>query len=158
MFQLDTYLYIKSKYNFYCGSFSYMPRSSVGGDLCSICRGTKLTRRYPWGIQRLVSTHQFPPVPDQLNPKCQGLHLFVCVGWGWGVGDLGLDQLNQSAKICPNLHLGGGCWWSRPTQPKCQDLSKCTFGGGGGWFRPTFLKYLSGGHSRNFEHKFCHGD
>ena len=109
----------------------------------------------------------------------------------------------QSAKICLNLHFqgGGGWWWSRPTQskvprsafrggggvdpdplnPKCQDLSKSTWGGGGGgcgsrptqpkvprsvqicifggggrgwWFRPTFLKYLSGGTQGILNQKF----
>ena len=84
--------------------------------------------------------------PDQLNPSakiCSNLHL--------GVGG-GMIQTNstQSGKICPNLHFrrGGGGWWSRPTQPKVpRSVQICIFGGGGegrwGRFGPTFLKYLS---------------
>ena len=59
------------------------------------------------------------------------------------------DQI-QSAKICPNFHFQGGYW--RPTQ--IQSAKICPnfhFFGGRGYSRPTFLKYLSGGHSRNFE-------
>ena len=63
-------------------------------------RGHLVTRRYPSGIQWLVSTHHFQQFLDQLNPKCQ--------------------DLSKSA------FLGGR-------------------GGVGWWFRPTFLKYLSGG-------------
>ena len=82
-----------------------------------------VTRRYPWGIQRLVSTHQFPHNPRDVQ---------TCIFWGVvgvGVGCVGLDQLN----------------------PKYQDLSKSAFfgegvgEGGGSWSRPTFLKYLSRG-------------
>ena len=85
--------------------------------------------------------------PDQLNPKCQDLSKSAFGGGG------GVVQTNstQSAKICPNLRGGGG--YSRSTQPKvprsvqifggggvvpdqlspkCQDLSKSEFGGGGG--------------------------
>ena len=36
----------------------------------------------------------------------------------------------QSAKICPNLHFARVGGWSRPTQKKCQDLPKFSWGGG----------------------------
>ena len=66
------------------------------------------TRRYPWGIQRLISTHQLPH-----NPKVPR-SVQICI-WGGGVGGWG---------------------WCGPDQinPKCQDLSKSAFseGGGGG--------------------------
>ena len=38
------------------------------------------------------------------QPKCQNLSKSTFGGEGVG----GADQLNQSAKICPNLHLGEG--------------------------------------------------
>ena len=62
-----------------------------------------VTRRYPWGIQRLVSTHQFPHNPRAIQ---------TCIFWVVvGVG-------------------GGGCW-SRPTQPKVpRSVQICIFGGG----------------------------
>ena len=98
--------------------------------------------------------------PDQLNPKCQDLSRSAFLGWGvggcGGAGGGGPDQLNpkcqdlsksafsggggevvvqtnstQSAKICLNLHLGGGDGvGGGPDQlnPKCQDLH---FQGGG---------------------------
>ena len=82
------------------------------------------TRRYPWGIQRLVSTHQL-----QHNPKVPR-SVQICI-WGlggWRVGGCVVQtKSTQSAKICPNLNF------RREGE------------GRGSWFRPTFLKYLSGG-------------
>ena len=117
-------------------------------------------------------------VPDQLNPKCHNLSN-ICI---WGVGVVQTNS-TQSVKICPNLHWREG-WCSRPTQPKVpRSVQICIFGGGGGeggsgvqthptqsakicpnlhwggggrgwWFRPTFLKYLSGGTQRILNQKF----
>ena len=55
--------------------------------LHSTMLNNKETRRYPWGIQRLVSTHQFP-----------------------GEGEVVVVQPNstQIAKIYPNLHFRRG--------------------------------------------------
>ena len=70
----------------------------------------KETRRYPWGIQQLVSTHQLPHKsgggsPDQLksqNPKCQDLPKFSLGG-----GVYSRPTQIRSAKICPNFHFPG---------------------------------------------------
>ena len=69
--------------------------------------------------------------PDQLNPKCQDLSKSAFSVLGEGV--VVQTDSTQSAKICPNLHGGGG---------------------GGGWFRLTFLKYLSGGTQGILNQKF----
>ena len=96
------------------------------------------TRRYPWGIQRLVSKHSnFHPGAGGWSRSTETQSAKICPR----------STATESAKICPNLHGGGGAGPGQ-VKPKCQDLSKSTFGGGewagiGGWFRPTFLKYLS---------------
>ena len=69
--------------------------------------------------------------PDQLKPKCHNLSKAGLLWVGGWVG-VGPDQLN----------------------PKCQDLSKSAFWGGGGGFRLTFLKYLSGGTQGILNQKF----
>ena len=58
--------------------------------------------------------------PGQIKPKVPR-SVQMCIWGGWSK-----PTQTQSAKICPNLHLGG--WW----------------------FRPTFLKYLSGGTQEIF--------
>ena len=59
------------------------------------CNNQK-TRRYPWGIQRLVSTHQLPHKS----------------------GDYSRPTQIQSAKICPNFHFRrGGGWWGGGSSP-----------------------------------------
>ena len=55
------------------------------------------TRRYPWGIQWLVSTYS-----NHQNPKCQDLPK---IQLGGGVLE---SQNTQSAKICLNFNLGEG--------------------------------------------------
>ena len=82
------------------------------------------------------------------NPKCQVLTRFSFSGeklgeGGRGLGEESVLQTNSNAK--------------------CQVLTKLLFSGGWGWvgvvgrgegaFQTTFLKYLSRGHSRNFEPK-----
>ena len=65
----------------------------------------------------------------------------VCVG-GRGSGP---DQLNPKCQDLSKAPLfGGGRWWSRPTQPKVPRSVQICIGWGGGGFRLTFLKYLSG--------------
>ena len=67
------------------------------------------TRRYPWGIQRLVSTYSnCNPVLGSQNSKCQDL---------------------------PKFLLGGGGVFCSSQNSKCQDLLKCKFSGGGAWWR-----------------------
>ena len=62
------------------------------------------TRRYPWGIQRLVSTYSnCNPVLGSQNSKCQDL---------------------------PKFLLGGGEVFCSSQNSKCHDLPKCQFGGG----------------------------
>ena len=48
----------------------------------------------------------------------------------------------------------GGVLQQTNSNPNCQDLSKFSFGGGGGESRPIFLKYLSGGTQGIFNQKF----
>ena len=97
---------------------------------------------------------------DQVNPKYQDLSKSAfSEGKGEGEGVVVQTESTQSAKICPNLHVGlGGC---RPTKPKVpksvqicilgewrggegggpdqlnpkwQDLSKSAFLRGRGWW------------------------
>ena len=94
------------------------------------------TRWYPWGIQQLVSTYEI-----QTN-----LPNFSCLGGGEEV----VLQTNSNSK-CQDLlkfSLGRGT----PDQLKMPRSAQIFIGRGHS--RPTFLKYLSGGHSRNFEPKF----
>ena len=61
------------------------------------------TRRYPWGIQRLVSTHQLPHNPKVLRS------VQICI---WG-GVCGPDQINPKCRDLSKSAFseggGGGC-------------------------------------------------
>ena len=59
-------------------------------------------------------------------------------------------------KLVSTYELSETSWgaYSRPTQTQStKDLPKFSWGGGF-TARPTFLKYLSGGTRKNFEHKY----
>ena len=65
-------------------------------------------------------------------------------------------KVPRSVQTCIFQGGGGG-----PDQlnPKCQDLSKSAFSGWGGGVvvvQTNIPEILEWGHSRNFEHKFCH--
>ena len=68
------------------------------------------------------------------------------------------SKSTQSAKICPKSVFsgGGGGGLGVPDQlnPKCQDLSKSAWGGGGVQTNTNIYEILEWGHSRNFEPKF----
>ena len=68
----------------------------------TLLEATSQTRRYPWGIQRLVSTHQFPH-----NPRSVQICIFLGVG--------GPDQLNPKCQDLSKSAFGVGRGWSRPT-------------------------------------------
>ena len=97
--------------------------------------------------------------PDQLNPKCQDLSKSALEG-----GVVFETNSTQSAKICPNLHFWWWWWWwggsgvqthSTQSAKICPNLHLGEGGGGRGWwFRPTFLKYLSGATQRILNQKF----
>ena len=91
--------------------------------------------RYPWGIQRIVSTHKFPhnpKVPRSVQicifkvPRSVQIHIF-----GGGGGECSRPTETQSTKICPNLHFqrGGGPDQLKPKVPRSVQIY--IFGGGG---------------------------
>ena len=88
-----------------------------------ILRMWRLTRWYPWGIQRLVSTYS---------------NLYM--GWGGqksyslklGVGDGGWCEIGQMWTQRKKFEFGGGRSDVKCQNPKCQDLSKFQYSGGGG--------------------------
>ena len=88
----------------HCPSFGCKPRSQR---YCPHGKNILLplkTRRFPWGIQRLVSTHQFPQ-----NPRGRSIQSAkICPNLHWGGGAVVQTNSTQIAKICPNLHFQGG--------------------------------------------------
>ena len=94
-------------------------------------------------------------------------------GWGGGVGLWRMVvQTNsiQSAKICPNLHLGDRGWGgvvvvvvqtnSTKSGKICPNLHFGGVGRGMGVLvvQTNIPEILEWGHSRNVEHKFCHAN
>ena len=77
---------------------------------------TSKTRRYPWGIQRRVSTHRGGVTPDQFKSQVpRSVQIFISGGGLVGVGWYSIPTQIRSAKICPNFHfwgrVGGSGWW-----------------------------------------------
>ena len=116
-------------------------------------------RRFPWGIQLLVSTHQFPhnpKVPRSVQTAFSGeggrgqgcgphqLKLKVLrsiqintffVGGGRGCGP---DQLKSKVPRSIQINMGGGLVVVQTnSNPNCQNVSKSAFGGWGSWSRST---------------------
>ena len=80
------------------------------------------TRRYPWEIQQLVSTHQLPHKssgrggsPDQLRSQVPRSAQIFIGGGGWGGGTP--DQLKSPVPRSPKFALVGG---GSPDQLKFQ--------------------------------------
>ena len=103
-------------------------------------------RRYPGGIQQLVSTHSnCNPVVvvgegvflGSQKSKCQVLSKFQFLGW---VGEWGYSWVvkTQSAKFCPNFNFfgGGGGIFFGSQKSKCSILLKfkCSGVGEGGGY------------------------
>ena len=120
-------------------------------------------RWYPWGIQRLVSTHSFPPCSrgggegctlDQFKSKVTSTGQMFMGGGIW-------TNSIQSPNPWPNFHVcvygGEGVGGvgergdSGPTQPKSQVLTKFSFLGRGILWTPHSSNTWVG-HTRNFKH------
>ena len=87
-------------------------------DFIYTTRENIITRWYPWGIQRLVSTYSYHHVMER--------------GWG-GFGGMGvLESQNPKCQDLPKFQLGGGGGDLESQNPKCQDLPKFQWGEGGG--------------------------
>ena len=112
-----------------CLQLASKPRPPTGSsqktysDSCNVIT----TRRYPWGIQRLVSTRRGGFWSSQ-NSKCQYLPKFQFF-LGGGGGYSGVVK-TQNAKICLNSILFGGRGYSGVV--KTQSAKIClNFNGGG---------------------------
>ena len=70
---------------------------------------------------------------ESQNPKCQDLPKFQFSGGGWvgGGGGVSWKVKTQSAKIYLNFNFFGGRDVMDSQNPKCQDLPKFQFSGGG---------------------------
>ena len=132
-----------------------------GGHLLAVNRWK---RRYPWGIQRLVSTHQLPHKSGggllwtNSNPKSLNLDKFSFSGGG-GVlwANSNPNQLNSTQVYIWGVEMGKGrgVLWTK-SNLKSQHLWEFAFprGWGGGTLDGTFLKCLSGGTFGILNQKF----
>ena len=120
----------------HCG-FYFVKKECVTG-----CVIKSKTRRYPWGIQRLVSKHQHTWEWGWFSRPTQIQSAKICPNWGGGLLQNNSNSKYQDVSNAQIfiLGVGGG---KRVLQTnsilKCQDLPNAQiFIGGRGWYsRPT---------------------
>ena len=93
------------------------------------CIHDKVMRRYPWGIQQLVSTHHLPHKSLGVGYS-RPIQIFIF----WGAGDTP-DQLKSKFKVpqCGQIFIWRGEGYSRPTQIPSAKSWPSFHWGGGGW-------------------------